>query len=665
MIRLITYFVAFAAFVTAIVWLNDNPGIVEFNWFNYHIKSSIGLFIAAIIILVFVSVILWRLAHSILGAPDAFGLFFSSRRRRKGYEALSKGIIAVGTGDAKAARKFARIADEKLDQEPLTLLLQAQTAQLEGNKQLAHKAFEKMADKTATKMLGLRGLFVEAQRNDDGGAAKLIALDAVAADDQSKWALNGLFDLQTNEGDWAGALNSLLMLGRLPMAKQADIKRKRAVLQTAEAQRLADGQAERALELTLEARNNAPDLVPATLLAAQLLLNKGSVRKAHKLLERCWRLAPHPELGALFALSRDLEKPKARLKRVQIFAEKAGVGNVAVKHQAAVEAGVVVARVAIEQQDWTVARNALGSIVADDPSARVCTLMAKIEQGELGNKGLVAEWLARAQKAPADPMWLADGHIAVTWLPVSALSGELDAYEWKMPDYNLAQVEADLAVNILLEHQVNEFETFEAQEKIIVEAKSSAKLAQKSAQQAVAIAAEQVKESQQKLVVAQEVEAKAVSVAMKPAVEKAINIEKAEKADDKIALIADAEFQPADASPQKSGDAKSAGLQNGNQQALSVKKPINAQKSVSVEKSGDKPKKPAKVAPKDRAKKASGAKVVGRKTSSKTAVKKSVGNNGPYRSRPAIKVKAGGKEIIMPRRPDDPGPLDENDNADF
>ena len=559
MIRLIGYFIAFVVFVTSVVWLNNNPGFVEFDWFGYHIKSSMGLFIAAIVILIVLCVFTWRLVRGIMGAPDAFGLFFSSRRRKKGYEALSKGIIAVGSGDVKTAQKFSRLAADKLDDEPLTLLLKAQTAQLEGDKQQTHKAFEKMIEQDATKMLGLRGLFMEAQRNDDSGAAKMIALDAVAYDGQSKWALNGLFDMQTAEGDWGGALNSLLMIGRLQSTNAADTKRKRAVLLTAEAMNLQASNAERALELVLEARTHAPELVPATVLAAKLLLAKGSIRKAHKLLEKCWRLAPHPELGALFAAQKDAEKPNIWLKRVQTFALKAGVGHADMTERGAVEAAVMVARVAIEQSDWAEARKALENIVADDPTARICTLMAKIEQGELGNKGLVTEWLARAQRAPSDAVWLADGHIAVTWAPISAVTGELDAYEWKVPDYNLAQVEADMAANILLEHHESELKALESQEKAqqqaIVEVKQKAEIeiAKITEEKAEKPAEDEPSDEGDdggsdgsggaELIVAEapKIEAPKQEVA---------KVEKAEETD----------FQPADASPQKSGDKKSDGL---------------------------------------------------------------------------------------------------------
>ena len=59
--------------------------------------------------------------------------------------------------------------------------------------------------------------------------------------------------------------------------------------------------------------------------------------------------------------------------------------------------------------------------------------MARIESGELGDKGREREWLARALRAPRDRAWIADGYISDRWLPISPVTGAVDAFEWKAP----------------------------------------------------------------------------------------------------------------------------------------------------------------------------------------------------------------------------------------
>ena len=34
---------------------------------------------------------------------------------------------------------------------------------------------------------------------------------------------------------------------------------------------------------------------------------------------------------------------------------------------------------------------------------------------------------------PADPVWTADGHVSEEWLPISPVTGEVGAFEWKVP----------------------------------------------------------------------------------------------------------------------------------------------------------------------------------------------------------------------------------------
>ncbi len=98
-----------------------------------------------------------------------------------------------------------------------------------------------------------------------------------------------------------------------------------------------------------------------------------------------------------------------------------------------VEGPIAVATAAIEAHEWDEARDALAPYLDGRPPARICTLMARIESGELGDKGREREWLARAVRAPRDRAWIADGYVSDRWLPVSPVTGAVDGFEWKAP----------------------------------------------------------------------------------------------------------------------------------------------------------------------------------------------------------------------------------------
>jgi HemY protein len=59
--------------------------------------------------------------------------------------------------------------------------------------------------------------------------------------------------------------------------------------------------------------------------------------------------------------------------------------------------------------------------------------MAEIEDHESDDEGRAREWMARALRAPRDPAWAADGYVSDRWMPVSPVSGRLDAFQWKVP----------------------------------------------------------------------------------------------------------------------------------------------------------------------------------------------------------------------------------------
>ena len=94
----------------------------------------------------------------------------------------------------------------------------------------------------------------------------------------------------------------------------------------------------------------------------------------------------------------------------------------------------------------------------DRPPARICTLMARIEVGEFGDKGREREWLARALRAPRDRAWIADGYVSDRWLPVSPVTGEVDAFEWKAPVDAIGRGDTTLVIEERPEPPMKEIE---------------------------------------------------------------------------------------------------------------------------------------------------------------------------------------------------------------
>ena len=178
MIRVILFLALAALLAFGAVWLADRPGEIAITWQGYRIEASVMVAAVALAMLVILAVLLWSLIRTIVRSPDLIAMFLSHRRGVRGYLAISRGLIAVGAGDVRAARRFADEAEKIAPGEPLALLLNAQCAQLVGDRNAAEATFRTMAERDDTKLLGLRGLFVEARRREDALAARNYAEEA-------------------------------------------------------------------------------------------------------------------------------------------------------------------------------------------------------------------------------------------------------------------------------------------------------------------------------------------------------------------------------------------------------------------------------------------------------------------------------------------------------
>jgi len=430
MIRIVLFLASVAVIAAGFAWIADHPGEVAITWLGYRVETSVMVASFAVAGLVLMAILLWSIVRAILRSPEQVSLLFRHRRALKGYLAVSRGLIAIGAGDLQRARKSADEAARLSPGDPLALLLTAQSAQMAGDRTAAERAFREMSRRNETKLLGLRGLYIEAQRRNDGAAARHAAEEAARISPAVAWAGQAVLDYRCTAGDWAGALEALDQMK--PSLEKSDYRRKRAVLLVARAQALEDSDRDTSRKLVLESVKLAPNLVPAAALAGRRLAESGEPRKARKILEAAWTINPHPDIAESYANLRLGDSARERLARMQKLASEV---------PGQLEGALAVARAALDAREFATARSALAPYLSV-PTRRVATLMAEIEESEHGDEGRVREWMARAMRASGDPFWTADGVVSERWLPVSP-NGRLDGFEWKVP---LAEIGVTRAV---------------------------------------------------------------------------------------------------------------------------------------------------------------------------------------------------------------------------
>ncbi|UWU92834.1 heme biosynthesis protein HemY [Bradyrhizobium sp. CB1015] len=427
MLRIVLFLVVIALAAAGAAWVADQPGEVVMTWGVWRASPTIPVFVLLLGVFAVAIVLFWSILTTIWRTPKRLRRRRHEKRHARGRHAITHGLLAIGHGDSALARRHAEVARRHAPNDPLALLLHAQSAQLEGNRDEAQRVFRAMAEREDTRLLGLRGLFIEAQRADDAVGAVMIAEEAIKLSPSATWASHAVLGFRCARGDWSGALAILDSNLSAGLIDKQTYRRQRGVLLTARALELETMDRDVARESVMEAVKLAPTLVPAAVLAAKFESEAHQVRRAIKLVEAAWLANPHPDLAEAYAHVKLGDSARQRLQRVETLAAKTPADK-----PGHVEGQLAIARAAIDASEFARAREVLAPYL-NDPTQRVALLMAEIERAEHGDGGRARAWTLRAVRARLDPAWTADGYVSDRWRPVSPVTGRLDAFQWQTP----------------------------------------------------------------------------------------------------------------------------------------------------------------------------------------------------------------------------------------
>jgi HemY protein len=367
------------------------------------------------------------LLRFINGDETALSRYFDRNRERRGFEALSDGLMALASGDGRDAMAKARKADRLLNRPDLTNLIMAQAAMANGDRQTAKATYKKLLKDPKTRFVVTYGLLQQHLQDGDTEVALKLAEHAFALKPRHGETQDVLLKLQAGQEDWRGVRTTLtakLKHGSLPKDVH---KRRDAVFALSQSRDLrAEGKLEEAQIYAVEANRLAPGLVPAALLSAEGHREQNNVKQASRILRAAWQLAPHPDLAAGFAALAPDEASAARLKRFGQFTKGT---------ESHPETKMLMAELYVAMADFDAARQALGDLAKTDPTMRALTILAAIERGDGADDQSVRRLLTQAISAQRDPQWICDncGHVHHDWEPVCLNCEAIDSIAWKRP----------------------------------------------------------------------------------------------------------------------------------------------------------------------------------------------------------------------------------------
>jgi len=426
--RTLIYIAEVAVVIALAVWLADRPGTVLIEWQGYRIDTSVGILALCAFLFAVLVAALYATWKWLRRRPREWSWRRKLSRQETGLQALSDGLVAIAAGDADNARKQTRKAGSMLDHAPITLLLEAQTAQIAGDDAAARLIFEKMLKTPETEFLGLRGLIADALRENDDARALAYARRAYALKPRTPWVLDTMISLHSRAGDWREAQRLVEESQKGKRAKGSAGNHQQAVLLTERARTArASGQLADAFAQARKANDLDAELVPAAELLARLVAEDGRARRARKVLERAWARKPHPDLmDAYLEIGVESDAPLDRYKAVEAMVKTTRTHP---------ESRLALAEAALNAKLWGEARAQLQALETERPTLRVFQLRARLAEEDNEDTSSPETWLERAAAADADSQWVCGdcGTVADEWMAVCGNCGGFATLEWNQP----------------------------------------------------------------------------------------------------------------------------------------------------------------------------------------------------------------------------------------
>ena len=412
----------------------ETPGSVRIAFGGREFNLEPIGFVVAILILLLAFWLLLKIAgflvallRFITGDETAISRYWGRSRERRGYDALAEGMIALASGEGATAIARANKAERLLKRPELTRLLNAQAAEMSGDRDQAMKYYKELLQDDRTRFVGVRGILKQKLEAGDTETALKLAEKAFGLRPKHHGNLDTLFALQSETADWAGARNTLNAKQRAKALPKDVVTRRDAVLSLADAKlSMEAGDTEAARNQVLHANSLVPTLIPAAALAARVQAENGNKRAATKIIKAAWQEMPHPDLVAAFGAIDPDETLVARHKRFEQLIKL---------HPEHPETKMLQAELALADEDFPTARRAIGDLAETHPTTRTLAIMAAIEQGSGADETVVRAFLARALSASRGEQWVcsACGHAHTEWTPTCANCKGFDTLEWKEP----------------------------------------------------------------------------------------------------------------------------------------------------------------------------------------------------------------------------------------
>ncbi|MEI7669684.1 MAG: heme biosynthesis HemY N-terminal domain-containing protein [Pseudomonadota bacterium] len=313
MMRAITILAIIAAISLGLAEIADKPGSVTVEWASYKIETSLLVLITLISFFVLILMFSYYIIFKIFSLPKNFIKSRGHKNQNIGLALLTETFAGIATNDMKLANKKLSQAQKYLPKQPITLMLAAQIARIEGNEDNARKYIEQMLNNEATEFIALRSLIEKSLQDNNESLAIKYAEKAIISKPQDNWLISKIAFLYAKNGRIQDATRILDFSYRKRYINKQFFRNEMAYLAFENAKILFEQRRfDDALNHIKQTIRRLPDFIPASVFMAKIYIAKNDIKAACQIVLSAWKKSPDKDLREILLIA--LEKYDSKQK---------------------------------------------------------------------------------------------------------------------------------------------------------------------------------------------------------------------------------------------------------------------------------------------------------------------------------------------------------------
>lgn len=433
MLRALWFIIKLTLLIALAVWVASHPGYFTIVWLDYTITAHIGAALIALLIIIALASYTGRIFAYMRDLPNIIKRYKYIRGSQKGVTELTRAYAMTAAGDSAKAERMIKRADNHLPgnfHRGLIWALKAHLAKMNGDFYGQRQALAHLAEMKDVGILGLQGIFQQALDAGDLDSARNILTRYAKRYKGQSWFMRACYEVALARRDWPELQEILEDRHFRKAMNKSEIRSDLVALYVLRADRaIEQNKTHLAITRLKKALRLDKSFIPAAMRLADIYLDMGKITATKALLQRSWDRQPHPDLVPYFQKVFETHKKTGARERLKYFEKLARrcPGNM--------QGDLALARVALEEEDWSRARRALESAEGKSPNSAVYYLWAEYEERANHDSLAYNSYMRKAAKSCPDKKWVCSktGHIYERWHPIAPPHGSFNTIIWAIP----------------------------------------------------------------------------------------------------------------------------------------------------------------------------------------------------------------------------------------